>query len=245
MMARAKALPRFYFNLRSPYSWLAVHDLSTVYPHVADAVEWRPFWEPGKQSEQLLEQAGGQFVYTPMSREKHLYILGDVRRLAAARGLDVSWPIDRDPCWEVAHLAYLEAHRAGLGRPFATAVSRARWEQGVEISDPERIGRIGAGLGLDPERMAAAWQNPELIDEGTRALMDLYRDSVFGVPYFVSGRERFWGIDRLPAFAALVSGRAAGAEPGLSSPAHAAVVGEPALAVPAPGGEGGHAGGCG
>jgi 2-hydroxychromene-2-carboxylate isomerase len=238
MTSRRPPSPRIYFNLRSPYSWLAVHDLVTRYPQVAEGIRWRPFWEPDERSERLLRQAGGRFIYTPMSREKHLYILGDVRRLAQRRGLEIRWPIDREPHWEVAHLAFFEANRQGLGREFVLAVSRARWQEGADISDPDQVGRIGAGLGLDADRLAAAHRDPGLMAEGTGALLDLCRDSVFGVPYFVYGRECFWGVDRLTDFVALVQGT------GLDSVPEVPPVISP-LAVPAPGGELGHAGGCG
>jgi 2-hydroxychromene-2-carboxylate isomerase len=239
---------RFYFNLRSPYSWLAVHDLTANHPEFASAVEWRPFWEPSEQSEKLLNAASGRFIYTPMTPEKHRYILADVRRLAAARGLSIRWPIDREPHWEVAHLAYLAARQDGLGRQFAVAASRARWEQGLDISDPRQVASIAAQVGLDAERAAGAWQDPGLVELGTRALLDLYDDSVFGVPYFLSGRERFWGVDRLADFVAFaasrhrVPGRQPTAAPGRQSTA------APETEPPADlldGAEHGHAGGCG
>lgn len=193
--------PRLYFNLRSPYSWLTLHDLTTHHSDLLEVVEWRPYWEPDPATETLLNEAGGRFIYTPMSREKHFYVLADIRRLARERGLRVTWPIDRSPRWEVSHLAYLEATRSSRGTEFAVAVSRARWEHGRDISDPKVVGGIGAAIGLDPVRLVGAADDPELIEAGTRALVDVYRDGVFGVPFFVYGREKFWGLDRIDAFA--------------------------------------------
>ena len=131
---------RFYFNLRSPYSWLAQHDLLERYPDVAQAVAWRPFWEPDERSEQQLATAGGRFLYSPMSREKHFYILQDVRRLAEDRGLSVRWPIDRSPRWEAAHLPFFLAEQSGVGQEYVAAVSKARWQLGRDICDPAVIG---------------------------------------------------------------------------------------------------------
>lgn len=230
--------PRLYFSLRSPYSWLALHDLTTHHADLVDVVEWRPAWDPTPESEALLTKAGGRYIYTPMSREKHFYILRDVRRLAGDRGLRVVWPIDRSPHWELSHLAYLVADQAGRGVDFATAVSRARWEQGLDISDPAVIAGIGEPLGLDASRLTGAVDDPDLIAAGTDKLMDMYRDGVFGVPFFVHGREKFWGIDRLDAFARSIrSGLAATAEP---EPAAAV-----AVATARATSDDGHAGGCG
>lgn len=226
--------PRLYFNLRSPYSWLTLHDLETRYPEVLPSLEWRPYWEPDPATETRLIEAGGRFIYTEMSREKHFYVLRDVRRLARDRGLKVEWPVDRSPRWEVSHLAYLEAARSSRGAEFAFAVSRARWERGLDISDPAVVADLGAAIGLDAEPLARAAEDPELIAAGTRALVDVYRDGVFGVPFFVHGRDKFWGVDRLDAFVhSFRAGRTGRAQGPVSQTVAMAVVDD------------GHAGGCG
>jgi 2-hydroxychromene-2-carboxylate isomerase len=205
--------PRFYFNLRSPYSWLAQNDLLEQYPDVARAVQWRPFWEPDERSERLLDAAGGKFLYTPMSREKHFYILQDVRRLATDRGLPVSWPIDRSPRWEVAHLPYFLAKRAGVGQEYVAAVSMARWQLGRDISDPAVICELGAELGLDRRQLLESAEDTSLRQQGGEALLALQHDGVFGVPFFVVGRDKFWGVDRLPGFVAKVRDTLAAHQP--------------------------------
>ncbi|MFG3283174.1 2-hydroxychromene-2-carboxylate isomerase [Streptomyces sp. NPDC048111] len=235
---KADRTPTFYFSLRSPYSWLAHRDLTREHPDIADAVRWRPFFEPDELSTRLLTEAGGSFPYTAMSRAKHLYVLQDVGRIAKSRGIALRWPVDRDPVWEVPHLAHLVAERAGLGRAYVAAVYRARWEQGRDICDRAVIGGIGAELGLDPAELANACDDPELRAEGVRLLLDVDTDGVFGVPFFVHGFNRFWGLDRLPAFVAHLRER-----------------GLPAAALPRPVGaavglgpgsvDDGHAGGCG
>jgi len=249
---RSRTAPRFYLSLRSPYSWLACHDLAERHADLAELIDWRPFWEPDAWSERLLTAARGRFVYTPMSKEKHLYVLQDVSRLAAARGLSVTWPVDRDPCWEVPHLAYLVARRHGRGREFVEAVHRARWREGRDICAPATVGRIAVELGLDPDEAAGAADRPELRADGTRCLLDVYRDGVFGVPFFVCGRGRYWGIDRLDAFADAVRATATAAarsarRPPESGPEPGAVAQEAAEAAVATGRttDWGHAGGCG
>ncbi|NGO12394.1 isomerase [Streptomyces sp. HC44] len=198
-MARRRA-PRWYFSFRSPYSWMAYRDLTDRYPDVADAIDWLPFWEPDEPTAQDLTERGIRLPYVPMSREKHLYILQDVRRLARERDLDMVWPQDPDPNWEVSHLAYLVANRLGHGRPFIDAVYRARWEQGKDISDPAVMATLATGLGLDPEPFSNAATDPAVRAEGLASIELLHRDGVFGVPYFIDGFDKYWGVDRLPAF---------------------------------------------
>ncbi|MFJ8860122.1 2-hydroxychromene-2-carboxylate isomerase [Streptomyces sp. NPDC102451] len=227
--------PVFYFSLRSPYSWFAYRELLDRYPDVAATVTWRPFFEPDPRSEEALREARGSFPYVAMSRAKHLYILRDVGRLAKERGLSLTWPVDHDPVWEVPHLAYLVALREGRGPEFVAAAYRTRWEEGGDICDRSVIARIAGELGLDPVGTAGASDDPALREEGTRLLLDVCRDGVFGVPFFVNGSSRYWGVDRLERFVAEVR---AGREPEPVPPA----------AVPGPAGAGsdfGHAGGCG
>ncbi|MEY9875811.1 2-hydroxychromene-2-carboxylate isomerase [Streptacidiphilus sp. MAP12-33] len=241
MPARAAAKPRFYFNLRSPYNFFALHDLAARYPEVLDRVEWRPFWEPDEASAKGLAEAGGEFPYTPMSRAKQFYILRDVKRLAADRGLAVSWPVDREPWWEPAHLTWFLAERQGLGRAWVERAGRARWLEGRDICDLATVVELAASIGLDPDAVAAGPDDPELREQAVRALLDVHREGVFGVPYFVDGREPYWGLDRVPAFvAALEAGGtlapAAERQPGAGP--------NPAL-VAGPASELSHAGGCG
>jgi 2-hydroxychromene-2-carboxylate isomerase len=233
----AKKPPRWYFSFRSPYSWLAYRDLVDRYPDVAMTVQWRPFWEPDELSQQLLMAGGGQFPYVPMSKEKHRYILQDVRRLVAERGLSFSWPVDREPHWEIAHLAYLAAEREGRGREFIAAVYRARWEQGRDISERSTMAELGAELGLDPELLANASDDPEVRDLGVAALQAVYRDGVFGVPFFVHGYDKFWGLDRLGGFVSSLYGGLSPVDIETDALLRASEL------VSA--GDGGHAGGCG
>jgi 2-hydroxychromene-2-carboxylate isomerase len=226
--------PRFYFSLRSPYSWLTLHDLADRHPHLANSLEWHPYWDPDRRTLAALEADGGAFCYAPMSREKHLYILQDVRRLADERGLAVTWPVDRAPCWEIPHLACLVAARHGKLAPLATALTQARWQQGRDICDPATVADIATGLGLDGTEAAGAAADPELRAEGVAVLLGAYRDGVFGVPFFIQGTARYWGVDRLDAFAAR---HGAAPEPLLNPGDFTAPI--------AAGSDAGHAGGCG
>ncbi|MGW7261014.1 DsbA family protein [Streptomyces sp. NPDC054834] len=184
---------------------------------VADAVDWLPFWEPDEPTAQDLTERGIRLPYVPMSREKHLYIFQDVRRLARERDLDLVWPQDSDPRWEVSHLAYLVADRLGHGRPCIDVVYRARWERGRDISDPAVMAAVaaglGLGLGLDPGPVAGAAADPAVRAEGLASIELLHRDGVFGVPYFIDGFDKYWGVDRLAAFVARIRARHLPPEP--------------------------------
>ncbi|GAB3484209.1 2-hydroxychromene-2-carboxylate isomerase [Amycolatopsis cihanbeyliensis] len=242
-MAAAKRNPRWYFSLRSPYSWLAYRDLVTMRPDVLDAIEWLPFWEPDARTEEILSDQGVTLPTVAMSRAKNFYILQDTRRLTRARGLhDITWPIDQNPCWEVAHLAWILADDEGRGKDFAAAAYRARWEQNKNISDPEVIAEIAAEFGLDSRRLAGAAEDEDLRKRGAALLERSARDGMFGVPFFISGREKFWGLDRVSQFVSSLTGEP---EPEPATlPEREPAPGTNAELLPA-GADAGHAGGCG
>jgi 2-hydroxychromene-2-carboxylate isomerase len=147
--------------------------------------------------------------------------------------------VDRKPSWEVAHLAYLVARRHGAGPRFIADVYRARWEDGRDISDRNTIAAIGGELGLPPDELRGAVDDPSIREEGLAALLSIHTDDVFGVPYFLYRRERYWGLDRLPDFVTAV--RESGPAGRTPTPAGFvdAVAGHEAAA------DQGHAGGCG
>lgn len=188
-----RARPKCYFSFRSPYSWLAWRDLRAAHPDVVAQLDWLPFWEPDARSQALLADAGGTFTYTPMSRAKRLYILQDVRRLAARRRLQVSWPVDRAPVWEVPHLAYLVAEDHGRGAEFLAAVYRSRWEEGRDVCNPETVALIAESLQLPAAAVRGAVDDPGVRRRGVEVLLAIERDGVFGVPFFVNGFEKYWG----------------------------------------------------
>jgi 2-hydroxychromene-2-carboxylate isomerase len=240
-MARTKRPPRWYFSLRSPYSWFAFREMSERFPDVLDTVEWIPYWDPNPETERLLAADGARLAYSQMTRAKNFYILQDARRWSRARGWPMKWPIDRDPNWEVAHLPYFPAAAAGLGRSYVEAMSRARWELGEDITDRATVSRVATEIGLPAAELVAAIDDPAIREQGARCLAGAAADGLFGVPFFVCGAEKFWGVERVGAFAATVRGEPVTAVSEVPWQVSAAELAEPAGV----GADGGHAGGCG
>ncbi|CAA9432646.1 MAG: isomerase [uncultured Pseudonocardia sp.] len=204
--------PRVHFSFRSPFSWIALTRLGRLVPGFEDRVEMLPYYDPDERTAADLAARGAEFHYQPMSKAKHLYILFDVRRQAQREGLTMSWPVDRDPWWELPHLAWLRAVELGRGPQFRAALTAARWERGEDVCLPETVRAAAGHVGLPADELAAAAHDPRLREGGTDALVRAYEDDVFGVPYFRIGRHRFWGLDRVDDFAAELTGRRVGEE---------------------------------
>lgn len=192
-----KRPPRAYFSFRSPFSWLAIHRVRARIPGLFEQFEMVPYWDPDATTLAALHARDADVHYVQMSKAKHYYILQDTRRLSARMGLTMSWPIDDDPWWELPHLGFLLAARHGRAEEFYDAVIEARWQRGEDVCTEETIRRIATGLRLDPDEFAAAPHSPQLRAEGVDRLAEAYHDDVFGIPYFIVRRQRFWGLDRV------------------------------------------------
>jgi 2-hydroxychromene-2-carboxylate isomerase len=199
--ARARAgKPVLYFSLRSPYSWLAVERLRAALPGLHDRIDFIPAWNPDAEVAAELARRNAGFRYVEMSAAKHRYILADVRRLVRKAGLTLTWPIDDHPHWELPNLVWLAGRRAGVAEPLYTALVTARWHQGTDICDAPALRKVIAQAGLDADFLFEAAQSPDIHEEGIRCLMSAWDDDVFGFPYFLHRRQRFWGLDRVPDF---------------------------------------------
>jgi 2-hydroxychromene-2-carboxylate isomerase len=192
--------PRVYFSFRSPFSWMALRRLHERLPDAPAVLDFIPFWDPDEQTSRDLEAAGARFHYVQMSKAKHLYILQDTKRLTRRFGYRMAWPIDVDPWWEVPHLAWLKARRDGDEHTLYRALAEARWERGQDICDREVLAAAAGSAGLDGDALAAAADEPDVRREGTEALVRAWHDDVFGIPFFIAGRHKFWGLDRLEDF---------------------------------------------
>ncbi|KWV31462.1 2-hydroxychromene-2-carboxylate isomerase [Micromonospora rifamycinica] len=234
-MTRAPARPRLFFSFRSPYSWLTVRRLRATVPTAFTDFDWFPYWDPDARTAEALAARGAEFHYVQMSRAKHLYLLMDTKRLVQREGVPMAWPIDVDPHWEVPHLGWLAARRAGRAAPFYDEVVAARWERGENICDPAVVAGCAERAGLEPALVTGAVDDPQLRDEGAGCLERAYLDDIFGIPYLKWGRHRFWGLDRLDGFLAVwrPDPAAAGSAPaaGGGSGAAATVAAAPAPAV--------------
>lgn len=208
---RTAAEPVWYLSLRSPYSWLALRMAERRWHALWRDSEVRVFFEPGEVMSGLVAQRRLRVPYVPMSRAKHLYILRDVRRLAAELGLVPTWPVDKDPQWEVPSLPVVAALRddAERGRALAVDLTCARWERGDDILDRAVVAASARRCGLDPA-LADAVDDPQVRTWAADALEDVVRHGVFGVPMVVVGSETYWGIDRL----GLAAARHGGCGPG-------------------------------
>lgn len=210
--------PRMYFSFRSPRSWLALRRLEERRPDLSATVRYVPHWTPEPWLRSALAERGSGVLETPLSRAKHDYLVDGTDRLVRQFNYRMTWPADLDGRWDLPHLAWLSAQRQGLGTPFYRAAVRARWERGENICDPVILRAIAAEAGLDPQ---VAVDDESLRAEAVEAHEWAFDDDIFAVPYFIVGRHRCWGLERLDDFTAAMdatAAKAAGATSAAAAP---------------------------
>lgn len=173
-----------YFNLRSPYCYLASKRMFDVFDRFTVEVSWKPLG--GWDGRSPPERAQGKL---PIARQ-------DVSRWAARLGIPFTPPPkDTDPT--NAALVSLAAEKAGMLREFVIEVMRAEWGRGEDIGQPEVLRRVCETIGIGAAAVDPALADPAGAAALERNWQDAQTDGVIGVPSFVIGSEIFWGNDRL------------------------------------------------
>jgi 2-hydroxychromene-2-carboxylate isomerase len=188
----------FYFDVGSPYAYLAAERLGTVLP---EPIEWQPV---------LL---GGLFKLTGRSS----WALGDYRRRQAGmaeierRARDyglapMRWPDPWPTSYLTAMLASTFAFSVGRGREFTLQAFRSAFQEGSELSIAEHVLQVGTQVGLDRGELEAATQDAEIKRALRHATDAAHELGVIGVPTIAIDDELFWGDDRLEDAAAHLKG---------------------------------------
>jgi 2-hydroxychromene-2-carboxylate isomerase len=188
-------VPQLYFDLGSPYAYLALERVEAVLgrpvalePVLVGAIfGWR-----GSGSWALTgERAAG---------------MAEIERRAQRYGLP---PMDWPPDWPANALSAMRCAVWAVRRrrlaPFAREVGRRQWTEAAVISDPDVLAACASAVGLDAAEMLDAIRAPEL-KEHLRSLTErAWEAGVRGVPTLRIGERLFFGDDRLEQAAAAMS----------------------------------------
>jgi 2-hydroxychromene-2-carboxylate isomerase len=190
----------FFFDVVSPYSWLALmraegfareHGVRWVLHPVVYAA--------------LLGSTG---LVGPVEVEaKRRYTMLDVQRAALRAGVKLTGPPAHPfRSIEALRTICLFADRPGaLG--LAAALADAAWGKGRSLADPAVLADVVEGCGLVAQDLAARIADERIKTALRRSTDDALARGVFGVPTFALDGELFWGHDRLDHLADRLAGR--------------------------------------
>jgi 2-hydroxychromene-2-carboxylate isomerase len=193
--------PVFYFDLGSPYAYLASERVHTVLPEP-------PVWQPILLGGVFKALGRGSWAEGPGRAGG----MAEVERRAREHGLPaLRWP---DP-WPGDTLFAMRAatYAAQIGRAaaFALAAFRQAFAAGRDLTNPDNVLLAGAACELHPRALLAAASSRPVKEALRRATDEAIQLGVVGVPTIAVEGELFWGDDRLEdAASALARERAAG-----------------------------------
>jgi 2-hydroxychromene-2-carboxylate isomerase len=186
--------PTFYFDLGSPFAYLAAERLHDV---LGEQVEWQPV------SLGALFKLTGRSSWSLGNPERRQTGMAEVERRARLYGLPpVRWPDPWPGSYLMAMRAATFAYQEGRGHEFTMQAFRNAFQEGSDLSIPAEVLRAAGNAGLDPRAVEAATQDADVklvLRDATDAANQL---GVFGVPTIAIEGELFWGDDRLEDAAA-------------------------------------------
>ncbi|MEA2142817.1 MAG: hypothetical protein QOI64_1247 [Solirubrobacteraceae bacterium] len=184
--------PVFYYDLGSPFSWLAAERVNSTLPVP-------PRWQPVLLGGLFKLHLRGSWGETD-EREAGM---AEVERRARERGLPpLRWP---DP-WPGNMLFAMRAatYTAQIGRAvaFSLAAFRQAFAGGRDLGDPDNVMIAAAACELHPRALQAAVESRAVKDALRSATEQAAERGVIGVPTVAVGDRLFWGDDRLEEAAA-------------------------------------------
>lgn len=180
----------FYFDLGSPYAYLAAERISGLFTDAGlEQPEWRPILLGG-----LFKRFGRDSWANGPGRAEGI---AEVERRAAAYGLPpLAWPEPWPGNTLFAMRAATFAKQTGRTVSFALAAFRQAFAAGRDLSEPDNVAIAAAACELHPRALFKAIET-EAVKRALREATDEAAElGVIGVPTLVVDGEAFWGDDR-------------------------------------------------
>jgi 2-hydroxychromene-2-carboxylate isomerase len=191
----------FFFDLSSPYSYLASTQIDALAARHGAEVRWRPFVLGA-----VFKATGN--VMPAACAPKARYMMTDLERWARHYGV----PFRMTPRFPVNALTgmrlVLIAERAtpGLGRKVAQVLFHALWVDDLDITDGGVLHLLTVAAGLDEATAQDGLGDAAIKDELRANTDEAVRRGAFGAPAIFLGDQLFWGNDRLHFLEAALAG---------------------------------------
>jgi len=186
----------FFFDVSSPWTYLAFHNIQPMAAQLGVAIAWRPILVGG------VFNAVNPSVYAARDNPvppKGAYMRKDLADWARLAGLKIVFPPRVFPVNSVKAMrgcVLLEAD--GKLVPFARALFEAYWGDDEDISQDDVLARVATRAGIDPNYLFAGIAEQSVKDKLRANTEELIRRGGFGSPtLFVNGADMYFGNDRL------------------------------------------------
>jgi len=183
----------FYFDLGSPYAYLAAERVNGLFAEAEiDPPEWRPVLLGG-----LLKRFDHESWASGPDRDLRLR---EIEQRASSYQLQpVRWPTPFPGDMLFAMRTATYAKQIGRTVAFSLAAFRQAFAAGRDLSEPDNVLLAAAACELHPRAIVSAAKSratKAALRDATERAGDI---GVRAVPSLVVGSEVFWGDDRLEA----------------------------------------------
>ncbi len=191
----------FFFDLSSPWTRLAFHNIQPIIAETGAEIIWRPFLVGG------VFNAVNQTVYAARENPNHIKFVHSFRVLkdwAELTGVAMNFPSEHHPVKSVHAMRLccaLEDDQAALYK-FATAAFNAYYSDQRNLDDPEVLIAVANGVGLDGQELAAQTQKQAMKDRLRTNTEEAIARGAYGSPSifipYQDGERMYFGNDQLP-----------------------------------------------
>ena len=187
--------PIFYYDLGSPYAYLAAERMQRVLPVV-------PVWQPILLGG-IWKETGGRSWATTDRREAGMR---EIEERAERYGLlPLKWPAGWPNNTLQAMRAAVFAQQGGRAVAFSLAAFRQAFAGGKDLSDVDNVLIAAAACELHPRAVMKGIELRSTKDRLREATADACARGVRGVPTVAVGDQLFYGDDRLEEAAAALA----------------------------------------
>ena len=184
----------FYFDIVSPYSYIASMLIEDVARQGNAKVIWKPFLLGG------VFNAVGTTDPPGLNPTKKPYLLKDLQRLSRHLKIQIKMPADF-PVRTVLAMRTLCGFNADEIPQAAHTLYKAYWVNNQDIADPDVVGSL---VGRESVERAGI---QEIKDSLFKSTAEAVQRGAFGAPTFFVKDEMFFGHDRLHLLELHLSGQ--------------------------------------
>lgn len=182
----------FFFDVGSPYSYLAYHQLPKIAQAKGADIVWRPMLLGG-----VFQATGNGSPATIPAKGRYSNV--DLERWAKHFGV----PIRQNPHFPINTLQLM---RGAVGMQlrsdaefhrYLAAIFSAMFEHPRNLGDLQELAAVLEAAGISPALMLELVQDDRIKQTLRKTTEEAVARGVFGAPTFFVGDEMFWGQDRL------------------------------------------------
>jgi 2-hydroxychromene-2-carboxylate isomerase len=188
----------FFFDLSSPYSYLAATQMQPIAERTGATVAWRPMVLGA-----VFKTVGNEMPARVPHKAR--WMGNDLMRWAEHYGVPFRFTSHFPTnAIKAMRLVLVDESKAA---EVALAGFRAMWVEDRDITQDDELRRIAQAGGLDPATALQAIERPEIKERLRANTEEAVARGAFGAPTMLVGDQLFWGNDRLHFVEAALRGK--------------------------------------